>query len=126
MDQETIRARIDARKRASTVADLASDEAIQLPEAARVTFWGELWKLCGTPPRKAPQGPAIEPMTDRQARTFGAVAMPFGAHKGKRIDEIPLEYLGQITEPSPFIGQIRRYLASRRIQAEQPDRPEEE
>jgi len=125
VDDQTVQARIDARKRASVVADLVSDEAIVISEPAREAFWIELWRLLGAQTRP-PAGFRGEPMTDKQAKVFGAVLMPFGLHKGKRVDEVPLEYLERLTDPSSFLKEVRRYLASRRIRNEPRDRPSEE
>jgi uncharacterized protein (DUF3820 family) len=56
-------------------------------------------------------------MTDQEARQFGNQPMLFGKCVGKRLDEIELDYLDWLAD-QPFHKNLRRYLASRRIQAE--------
>jgi hypothetical protein len=61
----------------------------------------------------------IEPFTDQQARQFGATAMEFGKHAGKRVDEVDLNYLVWLADASRATWRnLTRYLRSPRIAAE--------
>jgi hypothetical protein len=61
-----------------------------------------------------------EPMSDVQARAFGKSFMPWGEYKGQAIDQVPLERLAYYADHDHgFVRQIRRYLASRRVRAEE-------
>ena len=120
MNNAMIQRRADAREQARTAAGLVVEEAGRIPADARAAFWEELQKMLifPQPLATAPARPAVEPMTDRQARTFGLSLMPFGEFRGDKIDDVPLDRLEYYAEPTPFVRMLRKYLASRRIQDE--------
>lgn len=61
----------------------------------------------------------VEPMSDEVARRFGNNTMGFGKYVGQRIDEIPIDYLLWFVEQKDtFKQELRRYIKSRRVQAE--------
>jgi len=71
-----------------------------------------------TPPATGRPRWNMEPMTDAQAKAFGASKMPFGMHNGRRVDEVPIDYLERVADPNEFQRALRRYLNSPRIKAE--------
>ncbi|HWB00980.1 MAG TPA: hypothetical protein VG713_20955, partial [Pirellulales bacterium] len=97
---------------------LALDEASVLSPPGKNEFWQTIFdKLREYLP--ADPSPAIpEPMGDNAAKAFGETKFPFGAHRGKRIDEVPLSYLVFVADDNAFRQQLRRYLRSPRIQRE--------
>lgn len=116
-----IQERVKGRELAHSMASLLAEELEHLGPAGPAAFWEELAKLGLAPPaphapRSAPHG--VEPFTDHQARMWGRTKMPFGRYAGRAVDEVPLEYLEKIAEPNQFNRSLRRYLASRRVQAE--------
>ena len=61
------------------------------------------------------------PMTDKQAREFGQkTIMPYGEFRGKAVDEVDLERLQWYVdnEGQAFTTKLKRYLKSKRLQAE--------
>jgi uncharacterized protein (DUF3820 family) len=123
MDSNTIKQRAAAREQAKTVASLVVEEAGRIDAAAQGAFWDELRKILPIEIQEvAVQTSAAAetpPMSDRQARAFGQSRMAFGEFQGTRIDEVPLERLQWYADTSPFQKQLRRYLASSRIQSEE-------
>lgn len=140
----TLRSNIAGRKTAEQVLDLARSEAALLDEAGRFSFWNTIYMTVrlkvpgsfsqpaagafGAPNGGKPAGP----MTDAQAAAFGRSKVPerFKKQAGRRVDEVPLEYLFYLTEHrDEWIETLRRYLASGRIgreQDEEIDRPDAE
>ena len=116
MDTTTIQRRVAAREQARVVAGLVVEEAGRIGPDAQAAFWEELRKMMPFPKPQA-VAPQFEPMTDLQARQFGKSVMSFGEFRGTPIDEVPLERL-QWYADMPFQKQLRRYLASQRIQGE--------
>jgi uncharacterized protein (DUF3820 family) len=69
--------------------------------------------------KESPQRPATAPMTDPEARAFGQQVLSWGKHAGRTIDEVPLDYLVWLAgQEDEFRRELRRYLASPRIDAE--------
>ncbi|MBN2024963.1 MAG: hypothetical protein JW809_19455 [Pirellulales bacterium] len=61
--------------------------------------------------------PKLIPMTDREARMFEDMAIPFGANATNRVGDVELRYLQRLADPPSelmrrFIEDVRRYLAS--------------
>jgi len=125
MNADTILQRSAARDAARIVAELVIAEAAGMPAAGQAAYWEELRKLLPrevvAPPVATPPATAVEPFTDEQARHWGRTRIPFGKHEGTPIDEIPLDYLEHLAEPTEFIRHLRRYLASGRVRQEEPD-----
>ena len=109
--------RKEARDSARTAAELVLGEAGRHDTDSQVAFWEEIGRLLPLPPSpvRHPGTTGIEPFNDAQARAWGKTRIPFGIHQGKRIDEVPLEYLEHIATPNEFQKHLRRYLASPRI-----------
>jgi len=129
-DEQTITDRVKARAEADEVADLAQSVADGLTGSSGVyEYWKRLVTRVAvagaTGPNKltpAELDPRRDVMTDSQARAFGNVLFSFGLHKGKRVDEVPLDYLVWLVEQKdPFKEQLARYVKSRRVQSEQAD-----
>lgn len=60
------------------------------------------------PQRKAD---AIEPEKPQPIARLGAIEMPFGAHAGKTLDDVPLEYLDWLCRSQEeFYKNLRAYL----------------
>lgn len=57
----------------------------------------------------------IAPLSDEAARKFGRIVLSFGLHRGKRYDEVPLDYLEWLADSRT---DLVRYIRSRRIQSE--------
>ena len=117
---ERILKRKEARDSAQTAAELVLGEAGRHDSDAQVAFWEQIGRLLPLPPSpvRHPGTIGIEPFNDAQARVWGKTRISFGIHQGKRIDEVPLEYLEHIATPNEFQKHLRRYLASPRIQQE--------
>lgn len=121
--EKRIADRVIARQAANDCADFV-DAVLQeqgFTDDQRATFW-ETMRERAPQLEKAAQPiasmPQRELMDDIESREFGNQAMPFGANKGQRIDEIPIGYLLQITEDNEFMHGLRRYVRSRRVQQE--------
>lgn len=57
----------------------------------------------------------FKPMTNEESRKFGNELMKFGKHKGKRVDEVPEDYLEWLDAQPDFRMDLRRYLCSERV-----------
>ena len=117
---------IAARQAADAVHSLALDEAARFTGEACVRFWQRLFEhISATLPEqlqpKRVVEPPVVPMTDAESQAFGSVMVGFGKYQGVRLDEVPYEYLLWLDEQNNFAYELRRYMASRRIQAEQDD-----
>jgi hypothetical protein len=63
-------------------------------------------------PSPKPVAQPIKPMTERERMDFEQRVMPFGVYDGHTIVDVPLQYLCHLTDPSPFISDVKRYLAN--------------
>lgn len=122
---QRIAARIEGRKLCETIFDMVAEEARALQaahgRAASESFWENFRTAFeGHFPASATPADEHNPMSDVQARAFGERAIPFGQHKGRRVDEVPMDYLCWLADsPEDFKGELRRYLRSNRLQREQ-------
>ncbi len=66
-----------------------------------------------TPPKS--QTYRVEPMTDVQAKAFEDTPMKYGKHVGKRIGDVPIDYLCYLADPNEWTKDLKRYLASDRV-----------
>jgi 5-methylcytosine-specific restriction endonuclease McrBC GTP-binding regulatory subunit McrB len=117
-DDEKIRDNIHARESAHEIAQLARLESIGMRDGCRPRFWeclrDEISKEIPPPVVSTPRQ-----MTDAEIREFGRSTMPFGVHLGKRIDNVPIDYLDWLLgNAAEFLVKVRQYLNSPRIQAE--------
>lgn len=116
-----IASKIEARKAARELYEsLICEEAERIDEPQRAFFWGLLVDLVAQNVVPKPE-PRTGPMTDEQAILFEKnVATPWGEHKGRRVSDVPLEYLVWLaTQPQEFARDLNRYLASPRMQRQQ-------
>ena len=125
--EQTIKDRVKARSTAQVLEGFVAAEISDYTLDQRQTFWDEFDRLSRPKPESEQKGfsnlllqTTLTPMTDVEAKRFGAEVLEWGKHKGTRIDEVPLEYL-QWYADQPFQKQLRRYLASPRIRAEDTD-----
>lgn len=112
---------IKARQIAETIMDLVKSETLSLGLETNTRVYVELRRLID---EILPEKPELCPdlMSDEESRQFGRSAMPFGAHAGKPVDEVPLDYLEWLSDdPDNFHVRLRRYLKSRRVVAEMED-----
>lgn len=131
-----IGANIAARQAAEAVVDLINGELRTLIDQhgqdALAPFFATL-RECYldnlTVEVEVERAPA-RPMTDGEASAFEARRMPWGKHKGKTIDEVPLDYLQWVLDqPDTFKVEIERYLISEwvmKAEGDQFDAVEEE
>jgi len=65
------------------------------------------------------------PMDELEAQEFEKEIIPVGKHKGKRVLDVPLDYLTHLADDSEFIRDLRRYVRSGRfITRDRADRHE--
>lgn len=114
-DTNRIKARVYGRNTAREVVGLLSIEAeppelqIEISEA----FIDELWKLLPQRPVAEQSKPALEPIA-----RLGRLQIPFGIHKGKVFDDVPLDYLDWLArEQEGFYKSLRAYLTHPDLQS---------
>lgn len=126
MDQSKIAARVAARQSAQQVVDLIAGEIKDFTDDQVESFWAIIQAIA--PPQEPTPAaePEIVPMNDEESFGFGQRTMQFGKHQGERIDSVPIEYVVWLAESADtFKTDLKRYLMSRRVQAEQ-ETPEED
>ena len=61
----------------------------------------------------------LEPMSDKECRSFEDEEMEFGQYAGKLIEDVPLDYLEWLADTETrHARQLTRYLQSKRIKQE--------
>jgi hypothetical protein len=113
-----IQARIKARERAKIICELIIDEQKQFVDVVGLSqFWETIRGIL--PPKSEPPAKpqAVKPFTDVEATKFGKTPLPYGEFKGTPVDQTPLDRLEWYADQR-FTDNLRRYLASRRIQTE--------
>lgn len=119
MNEQTILDNKRGRETAQEVAQLARLETIAMSAQARARFWEQLQFEVAKELPQAPVAAAPKQMTDAEIREFGRSIMPFGVHLGKRIDNVPIEYLDWLLgNAAEFLVKVRQYFNSPQIQAE--------
>lgn len=118
MDDRQVLENKHGRESAHEIAQLARLESIGMREGCRARFWECLRdEIAKEVPAQVVVGP--KQMNDAELREFGRSTMPFGVHLGKRIDNVPIEYLDWLLgNAAEFLVKVRQYLNSPRIQAE--------
>ena len=114
MNVEQIAHNVYAAAMADQVVDLAEPQALKAPQR----FWERLRELADQhlPRPAAAVRPELVQMTNVQAKAFGASVLSFGKHQGRRVDEVPLDYLEWLAgQENEFQKNLRRYLLSERI-----------
>lgn len=76
-------------------------------------FWQLMLAYCQTklPPEPAAE-PELVPFGYEAAIAFEQEFIPFGKHEGCRVGDLPSGYLIRLTEDTPWMRRLRRYLAS--------------
>jgi len=119
--EQRVKDRVAGKEASKPIVELALEILATLPSIeSQAAFYDEL-KLRLRDPITHPKLVAKRVMNEAQAREFGKRLMPYGAHKWTPINEVPISYLLSITEDSKFIKELRAYLVSPSVQAEQPD-----
>lgn len=59
------------------------------------------------------------PFNEFQSAKFERTIIPYGAHVGKYIDDVPCEYLAWLTDGDEFTQNVRRYVKSARFKERQ-------
>ncbi len=118
MNDQLAKQRIEARQAAEAVVALAQEEAGRCGDEGR--FWRELIRLMRETAPIFPQGKSASPaesaaMTDEQARRWERTPMPFGKYQGTPVHKVSLLYLDKLTDETPFMRSLKRYLASETI-----------
>ena len=83
--------------------------AVHVASGDRAGITNEEWE---------PQKVMIPPFDDEEAEAFGRGRIEYGKHNGTRFDDLPLDYLGWLSEQADKSISLRRYYESRRVQAE--------
>lgn len=117
-------AKVDARRHADEVLDLALSEAKRHGLHAREFFlrvYTQLGELLrenpadpGAVPAPAPAAPLdVRPMTDDEARRWERnTTIKFGKHQGALVKDVPIEYLSWLDDQNEFARDLHRYLAA--------------
>lgn len=132
INDDVIKARVEARERAALLLELAAMSANESPtEDAKLAFWAAV-RICATKfaplPVSERKQPVIEPMSDEESRRFEQKVMPFGMHAGLTIGclaEYHPDYLQYIAGDVRFVIDLNRYLlnssVARDVQASADD-----
>ena len=99
---------------AALVLDVIDD---QLNETARQIVYARVLRALQAHRLYVPPKPSerkVEPMTAAQAIAFEAGCVPFGKYDGSPVGAVPIGYLCRLCDPSVWIEDLRRYLASER------------
>ena len=117
IEDRRLKARVDARKEAKEIIDLACSEAQPMAHDNRNVFWGmirdQALEMAPLPEQK-PQVVKARPMTNLEARKFEKQTCPFGQYATQRIAGVPLDYLRWLSDQT-FVDDLRRYLANETI-----------
>lgn len=114
--KESIAENMKGRQAAATIVSMAQEEAKRLSEKARLRFWE---CVADGAAHHLPTPNQDEPMTDVEAARFGQELIDFGRYEGRRIDDIPLDYLSWVCDTQGlFAKKTHRYLRSQRTKQE--------
>lgn len=112
--------KVTAGKSASEVFEFACHETTSLTKEISDHFWKRLGQMINEKLPKATTAPPQETIDDHRSRIIGKIIMTVGIHKGKRIDDVPVDYLEWVADnwDDPRGDQVRQYLESPRIKSE--------
>lgn len=121
-DDPTVLSNIACRESAEALIKLAAD----FPESRLIRFWETVRDMAAARLPAKPEPPAprgLRPMSAAQAQLFAQELMPFGAHKGKRVECVPAHYLIWLVEEKVdrFSLFLMRYVNSDYFQAQLED-----
>ena len=99
--------------------EYAELSAEALPVSDRDTFWRCLSNAAAKKIRQKVEmkdrpAPTRPPMDEDEAQRFEKRIVPIGAHKGKQVRVVSLDYLAFLTDDSEFIRDLKRYVKSAR------------
>ena len=113
-----IQARIKARERAKVICELIIDEQKQFVDVVGLSqFWETIRGILPAKPEPPAKPQAVKPFSAEESKRFGSTPIPYGEFRGLPVDQVPLERLEWYADQR-FTDNLRRYLASRRIQDE--------
>ena len=131
-DYEATKSRVEGRKHAECVIQLASEELNGVADSFRVAYWQTIKAeannqiaLLGIAEKPLPR--LLQPMPDAEAQVFAETPVPFGKPFGTAIwaalrdDPGYLDWLVRATEEDDFKQKLRRFLARNDVQEELPD-----
>ena len=129
MNEQRIKDRIEGRKHADAVLDLACEELDSISPDFRIAYWERMHEaviahLTALGIDLEPPRPKLVPMDDAEAKRFEKTAMPFGKHAGLLVDQVAyedlhyLDWLVRATEEDHFKENLRRWLARKEVQDE--------
>lgn len=107
---------MNAAEQVVVVIELAAEPLVgMIPKArqvylSKIVAWAKAHPDWKGDPATAPE--PMKPMGDAEARMFEAVVMPYGAHKGVSIGEVPISYFDYVFDPSEFTKKLKRYYNS--------------
>ncbi len=101
--------RIDGRVFAEEV--FRDVEETNFSDDFRMGFWREVRRLSKVKARQSDK----TAMSDERSWEFGCRIVEFGKFRGKRYDDVPLDYLEWLADQG---AELQSYLKSRRVKAE--------
>ncbi len=112
--------RLNAQEQAAEVIDLIKSELLDMSTTHRRIFLGVLGRFCkthnDTPERLRVTAAELQPFNESESKRFDSRPLPdvFKKHAGQKVRDVPVDYLCWLTDPKPFIKELRRYMKSRR------------
>lgn len=113
-DPKKVEARIQGRKAAKSIL---AQKMLSWPRGMGADFADA---LCEELRSQLPQHPDAEPTPREPLARLAAIEIPFGKYAGRRLDDIPPDYLGWLADEKRHeLKQITDYL-------NHPERPQDE
>lgn len=111
--------KVEARRLADLGLELMTEVHLNSDDEREV-YWRRVADYAESklPQPQQEHDPRNEPMSDLEASRFREAVMPFGKHEGTRVGDLPLSYLCNLLDPSPFMRDLRRYVKSASVQRE--------
>lgn len=115
IDELRIQNAVNARKDVNEIVEIITEFSDKYDQPA---FWKHLYERLGVVPEDEIKIMPDKKMSDDESKKFDNQLIGFGQHNGKAVREVPLPYLVWLDEQPDFRRQLRRYLASDRVQSE--------
>jgi hypothetical protein len=121
-EYERVQQRVRYRKLARDYVELFEFDLNSTNDSTKEAFWREIishspFARLLDPPKE--EKPAVEPMTDAEAKDFDRFILRLAPHKGKQIKDVPKSELEKMADrPDWFRRALRNYLASDRVKNE--------
>lgn len=100
-----------------TSGEDAVGRQIMASRVVRLLVERNLYKL--PKPNAVPK--PVSPMSDVEARAFRKTIVPQWKYRGEVVDDVPFSYLCAITDPDPWLAEVKRYLSNADVQREMED-----